>query len=105
MFAMVTAPVVLTIFVPLCLAGDRLAKAREDLAVRAMRGPWLEEPAALRDLRRGIMQAAGGETTHLRGLGIGPMIRPTCMSALNSWFSFLQMMLNLKFKAIGEASH
>ncbi|KAE8747538.1 Odorant receptor 78, partial [Frankliniella occidentalis] len=41
-FALLMAPVILAVFVPICVAGENLAAARRGLSVRAYRGPWLE---------------------------------------------------------------
>ncbi|KAE8742005.1 Odorant receptor 72, partial [Frankliniella occidentalis] len=96
MFALGTAPLIFTVFVPLCLVGDSLFKCRRAVATRAARGPWLEETPQLRRLRLGMIHSALGRGARLRGNGVGPLDRRTCGNALRSWFSFLQILLNVK---------
>ncbi|KAE8748431.1 Odorant receptor 67 [Frankliniella occidentalis] len=98
-YAVGTAPLLLTLFVPICLTGERLGEARREVAFRAALGPWLEELPVVRRLRLGILVAAEGRGAQLRGSGIGLLDKPACLQALKSWFSFVQMMLNLRDKA------
>ncbi|KAJ1522004.1 hypothetical protein ONE63_002326 [Megalurothrips usitatus] len=95
-FALGTAPLILTVFVPLCLVGDALGAARRGVVTRAVRGPWLEEGLAGRRLRLGVMLAALGRGALVRGRGIGVLDRRACGNALRSWFSFLQILMNAK---------
>ncbi|KAE8747542.1 Odorant receptor 78, partial [Frankliniella occidentalis] len=46
-------------------------------------------------LRRGVMQVAGGRGALVRGTGIGLLNRRACGNALRSYFSFLQVLINV----------
>ncbi|XP_052121463.1 uncharacterized protein LOC127749044 isoform X3 [Frankliniella occidentalis] len=98
-YSLGTAAPILIVFVPLCEVGDRLSRARRGVAESAAEGPWVEERPKQRQLRLAVMQAAMGEGAFLRGSGIGPLDRATCGNALRSWFSFLQVILNVQRKA------
>ncbi|KAE8749148.1 Odorant receptor 73 [Frankliniella occidentalis] len=95
-YSLGTAAPILIVFVPLCEVGDRLSRARRGVAESAAEGPWVEERPKQRQLR---LAAAMGEGAFLRGSGIGPLDRATCGNALRSWFSFLQVILNVQRKA------
>ncbi|KAK3908237.1 Protein crossbronx-like, partial [Frankliniella fusca] len=95
-FALLMAPLIFTVFVPLCLAGDGLVAAREGMSTRAWRGPWLEESLRHKKLRLSLMQFTGGRGAQVRGTGIGLLDRPACGNALRSWFSFLQVLINVQ---------
>lgn len=95
-FAVGTAPLIVTVFVPLCLVGDTLSVARRGVAVRAAGGPWLEEAMPHRRLRLRLMHAALGRGARPRGRGIGVLDRRTCGNAVRSWFSFLQILMNVQ---------
>ncbi|KAE8741988.1 Odorant receptor 68, partial [Frankliniella occidentalis] len=96
LFAVGMAPLVLFVFVPFCLVGDAMAAARLRFADRACAGPWLEETLQLRKLRLGMVQVSQGHGGDLKGLGIGLLDRKACGNALKSWFSFLQVLMNLQ---------
>ncbi|XP_034256861.1 uncharacterized protein LOC117654368 [Thrips palmi] len=95
LFSVGTAPLVFTLFMPLCLTGDTLMAARRGVSWRAYSGPWLEERPRQRLLRLGLMQATMGRGAMVRGRGIGNLDRRACYRALKSWFSFLQVLINL----------
>ncbi|KAK3913382.1 Trans-cinnamate 4-monooxygenase [Frankliniella fusca] len=94
-FAVGMAPLVLAVFVPLCLVGDAMGTARLHLTDKACAGPWLEETIEIRKLRLGMVQVSQGRGGCLGGIGIGKLDRETCANALKSWFSFLQVLMNL----------
>ncbi|XP_034240296.1 uncharacterized protein LOC117644786 [Thrips palmi] len=94
-YAAGTAPLIVTLFVPLCLMGERLAASRRGVGARAWRGPWLEEAPARRRLRLRIMVGADGEGALFGASGVGHLDKPACFQALKTWFSVVQMLLNL----------
>ncbi|XP_052123111.1 uncharacterized protein LOC127749331 [Frankliniella occidentalis] len=94
--ALGTAPLFITITVPLYLAGDMLASARQGIADSAARGPWLEEEPWQRRMRAAVMLGASGEGALPRCQGLGKLNRRGLLHVLQSWFSFLQAMLNLR---------
>ncbi|KAE8750084.1 Odorant receptor 74 [Frankliniella occidentalis] len=94
--ALGTAPLFITITVPLYLAGDMLASARQGIANSAARGPWLEEEPWQRRMRAAVMLGASGEGALPRCQGVGILNRRGLAHVLRSWFSFLQAMLNLR---------
>ncbi|KAK3907685.1 Odorant receptor coreceptor [Frankliniella fusca] len=96
LFAVGMAPLVLAVFVPFCLVGEAMSEARQQLTDKAFAGPWLEEPVENKKLRLGILQMSNGNGGALRGRGVGYLDRETCASALKSWFSFLQVLMNLQ---------
>ncbi|KAJ1519006.1 hypothetical protein ONE63_011387 [Megalurothrips usitatus] len=98
-FALLMAPLIFTVFVPICLAGESLAVAMDLLAVRAAAGPWLEESLGQRRLRLGLMHASLGRGANVKCRGIGLLDRLACGNALRSWFSFLQLLINVQGQA------
>ncbi|XP_052126316.1 uncharacterized protein LOC127749997 isoform X2 [Frankliniella occidentalis] len=87
---------ILSVFVPLFEAGDDLAASRLQVAELAGFGPWLERSPRQRGLVVGAMRCAAGVGGLPRFRGFGSINRHACLQALKSWFSFLQMLLNLR---------
>ncbi|XP_052129429.1 uncharacterized protein LOC127750862 [Frankliniella occidentalis] len=95
-FALLNAPLIFAVFVPICFAGDRLSVARSGMSRSAFYGPWLEESQRCKKLRLALMHVADGRGAQVRGSGIGLLNRRACGKALKSWFSFLQVLVNVK---------
>ncbi|XP_034245503.1 uncharacterized protein LOC117647715 [Thrips palmi] len=95
-YALVIAPVVLIVFVPICEAGDKMLAAHEALAGCAYRGPWLDEQRFEVRLRLNLMLASRMRGALFRGRGIGVLDRGACRAAIRGWFSFLQALINLR---------
>ncbi|XP_034246899.1 uncharacterized protein LOC117648503 [Thrips palmi] len=95
-FALLTAPHIFTMFVPLCFAGDMLADSCEAVGAAAYNGAWDEETPSQRRVRFSVIQASRVKAG-IRGIGIGNLDRPACSDALKSWYSFVQF-----FAGLGE---
>ncbi|XP_052131410.1 uncharacterized protein LOC127751630 [Frankliniella occidentalis] len=87
---------ILMVFIPLFEAGDHFASSRSAVADQAAHGPWLEEALDERRLRIGAMHSARALGLLPRCHGFGRVDRSACLTALKSWFSILQMLLNLR---------
>ncbi|XP_034239039.1 uncharacterized protein LOC117643961 [Thrips palmi] len=96
MDALGTAPLFMTITVPLYLVGDMLERARHGVAQSSAKGPWLDEPPRVRLLRCAIMLGAGGRGALLRCGGLGLLNRKGLVHVMRSWGGFLQAMANLR---------
>ncbi|KAK3917667.1 Nucleoprotein [Frankliniella fusca] len=109
-YSLNTAPLILTIFIPICLAGERLGEARREVAVRVfIRTPpkmtgrpavpgWKRTPTG-ENCAWASSWPRGGSGAQLRGDGLGTLDKPACLAALKSWFSFVQMIVNLHDRA------
>ncbi|XP_034254708.1 uncharacterized protein LOC117653257 [Thrips palmi] len=95
-FALALAPAIFTEFIPLCEAGDGLAEARLGITTCAYHGPWLSEHTVQRRMRLCFMQAGEGRALRLRGQGIGTLNRFACKETIRSWFSFVQILINIQ---------
>ncbi|XP_034246419.1 uncharacterized protein LOC117648189 [Thrips palmi] len=93
-FALLTAPHIFAMFIPLCFAGDMLAESCEAVGDAAYNGAWDEETPSQRRVRISVMQASRVKAG-IRGIGIGHLDRPACRNALKSWYSFVQFFARL----------
>ncbi|XP_034245067.1 uncharacterized protein LOC117647434 isoform X2 [Thrips palmi] len=94
LFAYVTASHVVTLLIPMCLAGDSLSLFRNEVSNGAYNGPWTEERPFGRYFRLHMMRASFGVAGRLRGIGIGALDRRSCIQALKSWYNFVQFFRN-----------
>ncbi|KAE8740257.1 Odorant receptor 76 [Frankliniella occidentalis] len=98
-FAFLNAPLIFGVFVPMCMVGDKLSAARFGLSRNAFRGPWLEEDQQQKKMLLALMQIADGRGGQIRGTGIGRLNRSACTNAMKSWFSCLQVLINVQWQS------
>lgn len=124
-----SAPIILVVFVPLSYSGQvntstgvtprardidaldevqdgrgvanvfqGLSDASEEVGRQAYWGCWPEEGPRARSIRT-MMMLRAARPTQFTCRGFGAIGLPACESALKSWFSYLQMLLNLTNKS------
>ncbi|XP_052130076.1 uncharacterized protein LOC113213466 isoform X2 [Frankliniella occidentalis] len=90
-------PIILVVFVPICISGQGLSDASELVGLRAYQGRWPAEAPEHRRVRAFVMLRASRPAC-ITCRGLGALGLPVCESVLKSWFSYLQMLLNLSNK-------